>query len=90
MTQLILLGPAREAAGIGRDEVPGETVGEILDAAAERYGTEFARVLARSQVWVNSEPASRDSRVGPQDEVSVLPPVSGGCAEEPSVRSSIA
>jgi molybdopterin synthase sulfur carrier subunit len=54
-------------------------VGEVLDAAVERFGDEFARVLARSRVWLNTESATRESPVGPHDEVSVLPPVSGGC-----------
>lgn len=78
MTQLLLLGPAREAAGVRRDEVPGATVGEVLDAAVARYGTAFADVLARSRVWRNGEEAGRDDVVGPHDEVAVLPPVSGG------------
>jgi molybdopterin converting factor small subunit len=36
-------------------------------------------VLARSQVWVNGGAADPLHRVGAQDEVAVLPPVSGGC-----------
>ena len=78
MTRLVLLGPAREAAGVASDDVAGEYVGQVLDAAVARYGEEFARVLARSRVWVNAEAATRETPVGPQDEVSVLPPVSGG------------
>jgi len=58
--------------------VPGSTVGEILGSATERYGSDFAEVLARSRVWVNGETASRDRVVGDVDEVAVLPPVSGG------------
>ncbi len=79
MTRLRLLGPAREAAGVARADLPGECVGEVLDAAVERFGDEFAKVLARSRVWLNTEPATRESPVGLHDEVSVLPPVSGGC-----------
>jgi molybdopterin converting factor small subunit len=29
-------------------------------------------------VWVNGEPADGSAQLGPQDVVSVLPPVSGG------------
>ena len=78
MTRLLLLGPAREAAGVRHDEVPGETVAKVLAAAVERYGEPFARVLAVSQVWLNAEPVDREAAVGPHDEVVVLPPVSGG------------
>jgi molybdopterin converting factor small subunit len=35
-------------------------------------------VLKVSKIWVNGEPSSREQAVGPQDEVAVLPPVSGG------------
>jgi hypothetical protein len=29
-------------------------------------------------VWVNGEPAQLTQRLGPQDEVAGLPPISGG------------
>lgn len=78
MTRLLLLGPAREAAGVRHDEFPGGTVQEVLDAAVARYGPDFAELLKKSQVWRNGEVAELDDAVDPQDEVAVLPPVSGG------------
>jgi len=75
---LRMFAQAREAAGASRDDVPGSTVGEVLDAAVARYGEGFARVLATCKVWVNGEPADRHEPVRPDDEVAVLPPVSGG------------
>lgn len=78
MARLRLFASAREAAGTGRDEVPGATVGEVLDAAAARYGPDFAAVLGTCRVWCNGEPIERDARVVDTDEVAVLPPVSGG------------
>lgn len=78
MTTLVLLGPAREAAGVHRDDFDATTVGELIAEARERYGEHFARVLASSQIWLNGEEASNDSVVGPYDEVAVLPPISGG------------
>lgn len=75
---LRMFAQAREAAGTARDDLPGTTVGEVLDAAVDRYGEGFARVLAASKVWVNGEPAERSQPVGAADEVAVLPPVSGG------------
>ena len=78
-----LFASAREAAGRAADEfdlasVP--TVGAVLDRACAEYGPGFAEVLATARVWVNGdEPvAGRDTRLGPGDEVAVLPPVSGG------------
>jgi molybdopterin synthase sulfur carrier subunit len=73
-----LFAQAREAAGAASVSIPGSTVGQVLDTAIERFGSEFAAVLEVSNVWVNGEPSSRDSAVGDDDEVAVLPPVSGG------------
>ena len=78
MAVLRLFAAAREAAGTGREVVSGATVGEVLAAARARFGAEFAAVLAGSRVWRNGEPASDDTPVGDEDEVAVLPPVSGG------------
>ncbi len=78
MTRVLLLGPAREAAGVAQDEFDGDTVGEILHRAVDRYGADFERVLAVSQIWVNGNPAELTDLVGPYDEIAVLPPISGG------------
>ena len=78
MAVLRLFAAAREAAGTGRDVVPGDTVGAVLDGAVDRYGAEFAVVLGRCKVWRNGDEAERDDAVGDDDEVAVLPPVSGG------------
>ena len=78
MAVLLLFAAAREAAGTGREELDGATVGEVLAAACARHGELFVRVLASSKVWRNGEPTTDDEAVGPDDEVAVLPPVSGG------------
>ncbi len=78
MSRILLLGPAREAAGVRDDHIEGATVGEVLRGAVDRYGSTFEEVLKVSKIWVNGEPSSREQAVGPQDEVAVLPPVSGG------------
>ena len=78
MPVLRLFASAREAAGTGRAEVDGATVGDVLNAARVRFGEEFAAVLARSRVWLNGEPADDTAPVGASDEVAILPPVSGG------------
>jgi molybdopterin synthase sulfur carrier subunit len=78
MAVLRLFAAAREAAGTGRDDVPGATVGDVLDAAVARYGDGFAAVLERCKVWRNGDEATRDEPVADGDEVAVLPPVSGG------------
>ena len=75
---LRLFAAAREAAGVTADRIDGPTVGAVLDRAIERYGSDFAAVLAGSRVWLNGEPTAPDEPVTDRDEVAVLPPVSGG------------
>lgn len=78
MAVVRLFAAARVAAGTGRDELPGGTVGEVLDEAVKRYGAGFADVLAGCRVWLNGESAERGDTIGAGDELAVLPPVSGG------------
>jgi molybdopterin synthase sulfur carrier subunit len=78
MPLLRLFAAAREAAGTARDDVPGATVEQVLARAVERYGAGFDAVLTTSRVWVNGEEASPDMLLNEDDEVAVLPPVSGG------------
>lgn len=78
MSRILLLGPAREAAGLRDDVIAGDRVSEVLREAVRRYGPAFAEVLTVSQVWVNGETSTPEQPVGPQDEVAVLPPISGG------------
>ena len=75
---LRLFGPAREAAGIGALETSCESVGDLVAWATERFGADFANVLARSRVWVNGEASESSRRLADGDEVAILPPVSGG------------
>ena len=78
MATLRLFGPAREAAGVARAEMSGRSVAEVLEAAEKCYGARFAEVVAVSRVWVNGESAAPETAVADQDEVTVVPPVSGG------------
>lgn len=78
--RLRLFARAREAAGRADDHIEADTLGELLDRACAAYGDEFAAVLERSKVWINGvePPEGRDTSLAPDDEVAVLPPVSGG------------
>ncbi|MEY4391817.1 MAG: hypothetical protein RLZZ544_526 [Actinomycetota bacterium] len=75
---LRLFAAAREAAGTGSVTIEGDTVDRVLSNATSRFGDTFAAVLATSKVWVNGEEVPRGTTVGDNDEVAVLPPVSGG------------
>ena len=73
-----LFASAREAAGTGADVFDETTVAAVLVAAEKRYGPSFSNVLGSCRIWVNGDAAVADMSIGPQDEVAVLPPVSGG------------
>ena len=78
MAVLRLFAAARTAAGTGRDPLPGDTVADVLAEAVARYGADFEAVLPTCKVWVNGIEVDRTARVADDDEVGVLPPVSGG------------
>lgn len=73
-----LFAGAREAAGTGRDEIGGANVDEVIAGAVDRYGTRFADILSTCKIWVNGEPVDGPRPVDDDDEIAVLPPVSGG------------
>ena len=82
IVRLLLFAAARQAASRSSDtfEVADDArVADVLAAASRRFGPVFDDVLATSRVWVNGEPADdAEARLHANDEVAVLPPVSGG------------
>ena len=78
-----LFARARETAGAGElrfdvEDVP--RLGALRSRLAADLGGDFAAVLATSRLWINGdEPDEGDGSVlHDDDEVAVLPPVSGG------------
>jgi len=78
MAVLRLFASARTAAGTSTDQVPGSTVADLLANATARYGEEFAAVLPSCAIWLNGQPVDASHGLVEDDEVAVLPPVSGG------------
>lgn len=78
MAKLRLFANLREIAGASRLDIPGSTVSEVVEAAADKFGAEFREGLVTARVWLNGEEAEMSSFVGEDDEVVLLPPVSGG------------
>jgi len=68
----------REEAGTSEVELEGSSVGEVLERAVARFGSEFGRWLAESRVWRNGQPADLADPVVSTDELALLPPVAGG------------
>jgi MoaD family protein len=74
-----LFAALREMAGSTEVEATGRTAGDLVEQLSERYGERFAKVAAVGSVVVNGERADRTTPVTEDDEVALLPPVSGGC-----------
>jgi len=82
MARLLFFAAIREAAGARALDVDAATVGEALKTATERYGPRFEKVLACCTVLHREETVAPhvwwDRALAPDDEIAVLPPVSGG------------
>ena len=78
MPSLRLFATVRVAAGTGKATIDGSTVAEVLENASTEYGPEFAELLPVCRVWVNGQAADAETAVTANDEVALLPPVSGG------------
>jgi molybdopterin converting factor small subunit len=78
VARLRLFGPAREAAGTASITLAGDSVLAIIAAAEAEFGRPFSQVVAVSNIWLNGEPVDPDTSVEDDDEVAVIPPVSGG------------
>lgn len=77
---MLLFGAAADAAGSRRVELPadeGETLAGLWENLSERYPG-LAPMRDTLAFAVNEEYAGMDHGVSPDDEVAVLPPVSGG------------
>ena len=61
----------------GTTGCPGR-IAAVLEGARARYGAAFSEVLEHCQIWRNGEPCAPEDAVDDDDEVAVLPPVSGG------------
>ena len=73
-----LFAALREIAGASELEEDADTVGELVDRLCERFGPQFGRIVSAGSVIVDGERSGRDRRLATQDEVALLPPVSGG------------
>jgi sulfur-carrier protein len=75
---------ARAAAGRESDEVPGQTLADVLAAVRGLHAGDarFARVIDVCSVLVGERPVGsqdpHDVRIAPGETVELLPPFAGG------------
>lgn len=80
MVEVLLFGAAADRAGTRKVQLEVEevsTLAEVWPLLVERY-PDLSSMRDTLAFAVNGEYARMDGRVGPGDEVAVLPPVSGG------------
>jgi molybdopterin converting factor small subunit len=82
VTSLRYFAAAKEAAGVGQEDLAGATLAQVLDAARAAHDARFTTVLARCSFVVDGAPVGgRDHAavaVRPDSVVDVLPPFAGG------------
>ena len=78
MAVLRLFASIRVAAGTAKTLIPGNTLGDLLNTASDQFGETFSTLLPTCKIWVNGKQADLSTSVVEEDEVAILPPVSGG------------
>jgi molybdopterin synthase catalytic subunit/molybdopterin synthase sulfur carrier subunit len=74
-----LFAALREMAGASwLEDERAPDVETLLGSLGERFGPEFERVARAGTAVVNGEPVETGAALRPGDEVTLLPPVSGG------------
>ncbi len=82
--RLLFFGMLKDLAGKSSDTLDvdeGATVGDVLGHCAKQI-PRLKDALPSLAVAVNQHYAGEQTRLNPNDEVALLPPVSGGSAEE--------
>ncbi len=83
VTRVRLFAALKELAGAGEVELEASSVGEVLDRLSERLGPRFDRIMERGSVMVDGRRVGREEPLAPVSDVALLPPVSGGAANQP-------
>ena len=78
MPRVRFFGRIADIAGVARDDISGQTVDEVLRAARDRYGAAFTDASRTCRIWVNGHDPEAGMALRDEDEVALLPPVSGG------------
>jgi len=73
-----LFAALRDLAGASRLEVDAPDVQALVAILTERFGEEFGRIARAGAVVIGGDTTEATRALAPDDEVALLPPVSGG------------
>lgn len=80
LVRVRLFAALRELAGAPEVQAHGESVGAVVEALSARFGDRFAAVAKVGSVVVDGERAGPETPLTGDEEVALLPPVSGGAS----------
>ena len=78
MAILRLFASVKQMAGTGSVILSGATVADVVEEASQGYGAEFSDMARNCRIWLNGNPTEINTPVNDDDEIALLPPVSGG------------
>jgi molybdopterin converting factor small subunit len=78
MARVRLFAALRDLAGASHLEIDAPDVQTLVRTLTERFGEEFGRISKAGAVVIDGETAGPGRHLDPDDEVALLPPVSGG------------
>ena len=78
MARVRLFASLREIAGPSQIDIEAGNVAALCEELARRFGPDFARILAAGSVVVDGRAVAPEHVLSDEDEVALLPPVSGG------------
>ena len=78
MAILRLFASVKQMAGTGSVILSVATVADVVEEASQRYGAEFSDMARNCRIWLNGNPTEINTPVNDDDEIALLPPVSGG------------
>jgi|TARA_B100001250_G_scaffold67781_1_gene54314 molybdopterin converting factor small subunit len=78
MAILRLFASVKQMAGTGSVILSGATVADVVEEASQRYGAEFSDMARNCRIWLNGNPTEINTPVNDDDEIALLPPISGG------------
>ena len=77
MAILRLFASVKQMAGTGSVILSGATVADVVEEASQRYGAEFSDMARNCRIWLNGNQTEINTPVNDDDEIALLPPVSG-------------
>lgn len=85
---MLVFGPLRERVGVAEERISGTTVQSIWDELVRRHPA-AAVDTGSVRAARNLDYCEWDTVVCAGDTIAFIPPVAGGCADEPAVRVQV-